>query len=305
MSCPALVLVPTHHAESSFGMYSNRELLESPRSASASLGSGSPLSSSGFNHTWGQSRTWQSSTWRDKDFRLDLSARPKNSAELVEKSKVDPEKFRIWHVGGRANTPLSYWKAWKRADLQTRPATTAGHVRSFLAVGPDIATGVQKTRPLDGAWISNEDGSLRGEVQGEVFHWACDGTASRLHFSGERQENLCLMVDGVRHFAVLSLDGRRISWADGDVWLRAESLDPEEVAFQETVKTQCESSQRSQEKLSWSEWKLCWRPNSDGPAWPRPSSVRRPRVSETPSVSMVCPVMPSIPALRGMIIIRR
>lgn len=52
------------------------------------------------------------------------------------------------------------------------------------------------------------------------------------------------MVDGVRHFAVLSLDGRRISWADGDVWLRAESLDPEEVAFQETVKTQCESSQR-------------------------------------------------------------
>lgn len=26
---------------------------------------------------------------------------------------------------------------------------------------------LQKTRPLDGAWISNEDGSLRGEVQGE------------------------------------------------------------------------------------------------------------------------------------------
>ncbi|CAK9055965.1 unnamed protein product [Durusdinium trenchii] len=229
-----------------------------------------------------------------QDFRLDLSARPKNSAELVEKSKVDPEKFRIWHVGGRANTPLSYWKAWKRADLQTRPATTAGHVRSFLAawkvvqlvkesktcaaynkaVGPDIATGVQgfqlraatlwilhprrtlgildgqlrlqKTRPLDGAWISNEDGSLRGEVQGErdkrrrtTARVGGFPLGVRWH-RVERQENLCLMVDGVRHFAVLSLDGRRISWADGDVWLRAESLDPEEVAFQETVKTQCE-----------------------------------------------------------------
>ena len=55
----------------------------------------------------------------------------------------------------------------------------------------------------------------------------------------ERQENLSLAVDGQRHFAVLSGDGRKMRWADGDEWLRAESWDPEEQAFQEVVKNQC------------------------------------------------------------------
>lgn len=43
----------------------------------------------------------------------------------------------------------------------------------------------------------------------------------------EHQESLCLWLDGVRHFAILGPDGRRLSWADGDVWLRRERHDPE------------------------------------------------------------------------------
>lgn len=54
--------------------------------------------------------------------------------------------------------------------------------------------------------------------------------------SKERQETLCLWLDGCRHFAVLSMDGRRMVWADGDVWERAETIDP---ALQEAVKVQC------------------------------------------------------------------
>ena len=43
----------------------------------------------------------------------------------------------------------------------------------------------------------------------------------------EHQESLCLWLDGVRHYGILGPDGRRLSWADGVVWLRRERQDPE------------------------------------------------------------------------------
>ena len=90
---------------------------------------------------------------------------------------------------------------------------------------------------------------------------------------------MCLLVDGMKHFAVLSMDHRKLLWADGDVWLKQQLQGTEAAEFVETVKSQCYRPpggdpkavrhRPSHEKLGWREWKLHWRPNSEGPAWPR------------------------------------
>lgn len=303
---------------------STRELLESPPSPLQSprgsprfaqtlprnfgAAPGTPLPSSGGSWT----KTLPSGSFTARSWwRPELA---KTSIQLVEKSKADTEKFRIWPKhGGRANTPLSYWKEETSTAPFGRSTPTAGlgetGFRSLLAVSMNqLASGFSHqagyARNLDGGWISNQDGELRGHVEGDQFYWACDGSSSPLRLSGERQETLCLWLDGCRHFAVLSMDGRRMVWADGDVWERAETIDP---ALQEAVKVQCGQWMPSHANLCWDKWKLHWRPNCDAPAWPRPTSrLRRgERQAESPSVSMVSHVMPTVPPLRGMIIIRR
>jgi len=166
-------------------------------------------------------------------------------------------------------------------------------MRSALAVGDPLAVHETGLRNLDGSWVSH-DGELRGEVHGEHFYWACDGSASPLRIFGEHQESLCLWLDGVRHYGILGFDGRRLSWADGDVWLRRERQDPE---LEEAVKAQCRRTP-AQKSLCWKKWQLRWR-HCDGNASMRPHSpIRRPVQAESP-------VLPTVPPLRGVIVIRR
>ncbi|CAJ1445238.1 unnamed protein product [Effrenium voratum] len=67
---------------------------------------------------------------------------PRSSLQLVEKTKEDEKNFKIWSVGGRANTPLSFWvedkvapqpmaQTWRSEREARRPVR--GHVRSLLA----------------------------------------------------------------------------------------------------------------------------------------------------------------------------
>lgn len=288
-----------HHAMHN----SSRELFESPPGSprscdrlaqTAPSGSLRPRSpASGFG---GSRNLW--STWGSKTSRL--VSTPKSSLRLVEKTKVDNEKFRIWPShGGRANTPLSYWKEDAVPLGRNTPPTgfLESGMRSALAVGDPLASGIHETglRNLDGSWVSH-DGELRGQVHGEHFYWACDGSASPLRVFGEHQESLCLWLDGVRHFAILGPDGRRLSWADGDVWLRRERHDPE---LEEAVKAQCRRTP-AQKSLCWKKWQLRWRHCDGNKASLRPISpkIRRPVQAESP-------VLPTMPPLRGVIVIRR
>ncbi|CAJ1336598.1 unnamed protein product [Effrenium voratum] len=144
---------------------------------------------------------------------------PRSSLQLVEKTKEDEKNFKIWSVGGRANTPLSFWvedkvapqpmaQTWRSEREARRPVR--GHVRSLLVSS--------RAESLEGSWVS-QDQEVLGELKGELFRWSCDGSTSRIWLS-EGQAILSLAVDGCRHFASVSEDGRRMIWGDGDVWLR-------------------------------------------------------------------------------------
>ncbi|CAE7224241.1 unnamed protein product [Symbiodinium necroappetens] len=232
-----------------------------------------------------------------RDFRPATSERA--SLRLVEQTKIDdPDKFKIWDEGGRANTPISFWKEERQYEAaaeqafgtsstpwsnlshrKVRAMQEKGHMRALL-LGPSqgSTSGPETPRDLNGLWIST-DGELRGEIEGDVLRWDCDGSRSRLQLAGERQEIVSLAVDGCRHFGALSEDGRRLLWADGDVWVRH---DQEAQALAKVVRDQCGGGWQPQPQppndcepsaagppVGWSKWKLRWRPNSDGPAWPR------------------------------------
>eukprot|EP00439_Symbiodinium_sp_Y106_P054885 s2510_g7.t1 len=228
-----------------------------------------------------------------RDFRPATSERA--SLRLVEQTKIDdPDKFKIWDVGGRANTPISFWREERQYEAaaeqafgtsstpwsnlshkKVRAMQEKGHMRALL-LGPSQGStpGPETPRDLNGLWIST-DGELRGEVEGDVLRWDCDGSRSRLRLTGERQEIVSLAVDGCRHFGALSEDGRRLLWADGDVWVRH---DQEAQALAKVVRDQCGGGwQPAQPQppndcepsdaappVGWSKWKLRWRPNSDG-----------------------------------------
>ena len=315
-----------------------------------------------------------------RDFRPATSERA--SLRLVEQTKIDdPDKFKIWDEGGRANTPISFWKEERQYEAaaeqafgtsstpwsnlshrKVRAMQEKGHMRALL-LGPSqgSTSGLETPRDLNGLWIST-DGELRGEIEGDVLRWDCDGSRSRLQLAGERQEIVSLAVDGCRHFGALSEDGRRLLWADGDVWVRH---DQEAQALAKVVRDQCGGgwqpqpqppndcelepqkfcTQAAAQRLmlptsrpsaagppvggmpsgyrapnpkpkpqpktlnpkpktlvpsavqilelgssrwkkalkkkpktlpgpGWSKWKLRWRPNSDGPAWPRPRETQ-------------------------------
>ena len=189
-----------------------------------------------------------------RDFRPATSERA--SLRLVEQTKIDdPDKFKIWDVGGRANTPISFWREERQYEAaaeqafgtsstpwsnlshkKVRAMQEKGHMRALL-LGPSQGStpGPETPRDLNGLWIST-DGELRGEVEGDVLCWDCDGSRSRLRLTGERQEIVSLAVDGCRHFGALSEDGRRLLWADGDVWVRH---DQEAQALAKVVRDQC------------------------------------------------------------------
>ena len=182
---------------------------------------------------------WASESRRD--FRPVTASMSRASMQLVEQTKVDdPEKFKIWDVGGRANTPNSFWREQRQYEAaaqscsfggthcmpwtnlshtRVRAMQEKGHMRALLLGSVSPGGSEACPRNLDGHWIST-DGELRGHVEGDVFHWDCDGSRSRLRLGGERQEIVSLAVDGCRHFGALSEDGRRLLWADGDVWVR-------------------------------------------------------------------------------------
>jgi len=248
----------------------------------------------------------------------------KSSLQLVEETKVDdPDKFKIWEVGGRANTPNSFWKEQRTNDggmeavaspcarphlwtslshLKVRAMQEKGHMRAMLLPSTPSSAESSLTRNLDGLWVST-DGELRGKVEGNMLRWDCDGSQSRLRLGGERQEIVTMAVDGVRHFGALSEDGHRLIWADGDVWVRHDN-DADSLA--KVVKDQCGEDKPSRHRpVGWSKWKLHWRPNSSGPAWPRPTSPTKRLSPVEPGISMCSWPSVALPPLKGVLILRR
>ena len=256
---------------------------------------------------------------RSQETRVDLEARAhgescrdfrpatasKISVQLVEQTKMDdPDKFKIWEVGGRANTPNSFWREQRQYEsaaqgfsftasrgmpwpnlshTRVRAMQEKGHMRALLLGStPGTATDL---RNLDGYWIST-DGELRGQVEGDVFYWDCDGSRSRLRFGGERQEIVSLAVDGCRHFAALSEDGRRLLWADGDIWVRH---DEEAQALAKAVKDQCGDCESKPQRRDTARLTVCnlyWQDRFDDASQPVGKMLGRLQVT------------PSIPTLR-------
>lgn len=74
---------------------------------------------------------------------------------------------------------------------------------------------VDKLGLLDGKWVGEEDGELRGDVTGRqlVWHW---GEVCTLTIDGV---DVSLVLEGEDCSATLGSDGR-LTWSDGDVWVR-------------------------------------------------------------------------------------
>eukprot|EP00441_Pelagodinium_beii_P047933 CAMPEP_0197625466 /NCGR_PEP_ID=MMETSP1338-20131121/4826_1 /TAXON_ID=43686 ORGANISM="Pelagodinium beii, Strain RCC1491" /NCGR_SAMPLE_ID=MMETSP1338 /ASSEMBLY_ACC=CAM_ASM_000754 /LENGTH=304 /DNA_ID=CAMNT_0043195885 /DNA_START=46 /DNA_END=958 /DNA_ORIENTATION=+ len=232
-------------------------------------------------------RSGTGSGWRP------MTSRPTSSRQLVERSKFgNNDMFAVWKGGGRAITPHSFWKEERKYDAVVppsargrrrdysplgsekgeeetcfRPAVPAA-VRTVLAVGTSEAT---RAGMLDGVWFSQQDGELRARIEGHLLHWACDDTTAKLKLS-EESLTVCLKVDGQLFLASLSEDGRRLVWGDGDVWAR------EEQDWKDFVEVRVMSARGPRQQpvpdssIGWSNWKVHWRKNSDGPAWPRPTT---------------------------------
>ena len=203
--------------------------------------------SSGVGSLFDSRRAWRPTT----------ASMSKTSLQLVEQTKMDdPEKFKIWEVGGRANTPNSFWREQRQYEAaatqgpvaatrgmpwtnlshtRVRAMQEKGHMRALLLGSARREAKAEGPRDLNGHWIS-VDGEMRGQVEGNIFYWDCDGSRSRVRLGGEREEIVSIAVDGCRHFGALSEDGRRLFWADGDIWVRH---DEEAQTLAKVVKDQC------------------------------------------------------------------
>lgn len=108
------------------------------------------------------------------------------------------------------------------ARVFTAPARLEGRnttktLRSLIA--GTVCGGSFATPHLDGTWLSRTDGEVRGSISGSQMFWP-DGSTSRISYQSGA---IVVHVDGRSHSGVMSSDGSRLRWSDGDVWSRVDN----------------------------------------------------------------------------------